>query len=150
MDSQWIVTANAGRARFFSQAKPSAPLEEVRDMVNSAERLRPSETERDQIGQLAASSSRHGTGAPTQPSGYQSPKSPDEIQAELFARDIGAFLLQAQQEARFEQLILSASPQFLGLLRKMLDPRVATCVRQEIDKDYTQLNARDLRNHLIR
>ncbi|PWF47932.1 host attachment protein [Massilia glaciei] len=148
MDTVWIVSANAGRARFFSQARHAAPFEEINDMVNSAERLRPSETERDQIGQLAASKSGHNTGAPVQPSGYDPAKMPDQIAAELFAKDVAAFLLRAWQEGRFDQLRLTASPQFLGLLRKMLDPRVAALMREELSKDYTQLNAKQLREQL--
>ena len=57
MDTTWIVTANAGRARFFSQAAPSASLEEVEDMINSGARLRTSESESDKIGPTAAGKS---------------------------------------------------------------------------------------------
>jgi len=45
MDATGIVSANAGRARIFSQAQHNQKLEEVRDMVNTAARPRTVETE---------------------------------------------------------------------------------------------------------
>lgn len=138
MEVTWIVTANAGRARFFSQTRPNARLEEVNDMVNTAARLRTAETETDELGQLSASKSIHSVGAPTQGSGYQPNQSPAEHQTELFARSVADYLLQAQQDGRFNRLVLAASPEFLGVLRKLLDAKVADAIGLEINKDYTQ------------
>ena len=148
MDVTCIVTANAGRARFFSQARRAARPEEINDMVNSAARLRTTETETDALGQRAASKSRHSVGAPTQPSGYQPHQSPAEHQTEIFARSIADYLLQAHQEGRFTQLVLAASPEFLGVLRKLLDPKVLAAVTLEINKDYTQLTPDKLREQI--
>jgi protein required for attachment to host cells len=148
MDSTWIVTANAGRARIFSEEETGAPLEEINDMVNTAARLRTVETETDQLGQRSASKSRHNVGAATQPSGYEPNQSPAEHQTELFARSVAAFLLQSHQAGRFRQLVLIASPEFLGQLRKLLDQKVHAAVTLEINKDYTHFNARQLREHV--
>jgi protein required for attachment to host cells len=148
MDATCIVTANAGRARFFSQARASDRPEEIDDMVNAAARLRTTEIETDALGQRAASKSRHSVGAPTQPSGYQPHQSPAEHQTEIFARAVADRLLQAQQEGRFSRLILAASPEFLGVLRKLLDPRVLAAVTLEINKDYTQLTPEKLREQI--
>jgi protein required for attachment to host cells len=138
MDALWIVTANAGRARIFAQGDGSAALEEINDMTNTKARLRTVDTESDQIGQHAASKSRHGVGAPTQPSGYEPDQTPADHTAEVFARDVASFLLQAHNAGRFRALTLSASPEFLGILRKQLDAQVAAAVTTQIDKDFTQ------------
>ena len=143
-----IVTANAGRARFFSQEARTARPEEINDMVNPAARLRINETETDALGQHAASKSRHNVGAPTQPSGYQPNQSPVEHQTEIFARSVADYLLKAHQEGRFARLILAASPEFLGVLRKALDPKVLSAVKLEINKDYTQLAGDKLREQI--
>src|SRR4051812_5709902 len=148
MESTWIVTANAGRARIFSEEQSGAPLEEINDMVNTAVRLRTVETETDQLGQRAASKSRHSVGAPTQPSGYEPNQSPAEHQTELFARNLAGFLLQSYQEGRFGQLVLIASPEFLGVLRKLLHQKIESAVTLEINKDYTQFDAKQLREHI--
>ncbi|HEX8479591.1 MAG TPA: host attachment protein, partial [Telluria sp.] len=54
MQTTWILSANTGRARFFSESDPAKPLQEIEDMVNDAVRLRESETERDKKGVTAA------------------------------------------------------------------------------------------------
>jgi protein required for attachment to host cells len=148
MDATWIVAANAGRARFFSQPLSAERLEEINDMVNSGARLRTAETETDELGQRSASKSRHNVGAPTQPSGYQPNQTPAEHQTEVFARNVAEFLLRSHEEGRFRRLVLAASPEFLGVLRKQLDPTLEPAVRLEINKDYTQLSANELREQV--
>lgn len=145
MDATWIVAANAGRARFFSHVRRGERPQEIDDMVNTAARLRTEDTETDALGQRSASKSRHSVGAPTQPSGYQPNQSPAEHQAELFARSVANNLLRAQRDGRYGQLVLTASPEFLGILRKLLDANVASTITLEVNKDYTQLNADELR-----
>jgi protein required for attachment to host cells len=148
MEISCIVTANAGRARFFSRMRPNAPLEEINDMVNTAARLRTAETESDELGQLAASKSRHSVGAPTQGSGYEPNQSPAEHQTELFARSVCDYLARAHREGRFNRLVVAASPEFLGVVRKLLDPNVEAAIGLEINKDYTQLSKEKLREQI--
>lgn len=148
MATTWIVSANAGRARFFSQTQPGSPLEEINDMVNTAAHLTTAETESDRIGQRSASNSIHSVGAPTTPSGYQPNQTPSQHQAELFARSIADFLQKNHQNGRFQQLILTASPEFLGELRKLLDPTLHKLVSLEINKDYTQSRPEQLLDHV--
>lgn len=144
----WIVSANAGRARFFSQTSATAPLEEVNDMANNAVRLRTVETESDDIGLRSASKSAHSVGAPRPQSGYEPPQTPAQHQTEVFARDVADYLLKAYREGRYRQLCLTASPEFLGVLRKLLDPSIASLIAMEVNKDYTQSNAIQLREYI--
>ena len=148
MDATWIVSANAGRARFFAQTNATAPLQEINDMVNSASRLRTSETESDDIGLRSASKSRHSVGAPTPQSGYQPAQTPAQHSTELFARTVADYLMQARQQGKYRQLMLVASPEFLGVLRKLLDPQLESAVRLEINKDYTQLGTKQIQEHV--
>ncbi len=160
MQTTWIITANTGRARFFADTDPARPLQEVEDMVNSAVRLRVVETESDKFGPTAAGKSGHniggtqgvglahnaGVGAPNKT--YQPAHTPAEQEAEQFAKDISKYLMQAHQEGRFERLVVSASPQFLGALRSFLDPHLKALIVQEFDKDYTHVNAHQLGEQL--
>jgi protein required for attachment to host cells len=162
MQTTWVVSANAGRARFFSVSEdPAEQLQEIEDMVNSAERMRDVETETDKLGPTAAGSSSHNIGG-TQGVGmshnakagapnkqYQPAQTPSQHEAELFARDISKFLKQAHQEGRFQQLVISASPEFLGELRAILDPHIKQLIKFEVNKDYTQFNAQQLREQLL-
>lgn len=148
MSTTWIVSANASRARFFSQARPSDSFEEISDMANTAARLRTSDTETDRLGPTAATKSIHNVGGATPNKTYQPAQSPAQHEMELFARDVAAFLLRGHQEGRYKQLALFSSPEFLGVLRKQLDPEVKSAVNHEINKDYTQFTAAQLQAQL--
>ena len=114
MDATWIVSANAGRARIFSQARGADALEEINDMVNTPAREPVRATETDELGQLSAGKSRHGAGAPSQENGYQQHQTPPQHQEELFARDLAHFLVAAHDEGRFKELSLADGPAFLS------------------------------------
>lgn len=148
MNSVWIVNANAGRAHIFSQETASAPLVKVDELINDKSSKVTAETESDKLGQHAASKSRHSTGAPTQPSGYQPNQTPAEHNTEVFAHGVCRFLLQGYQDGRFKQLVLIASPEFLGVLRSTLDRRLIDIVTCEINKDYTHCSLKELSEHL--
>jgi protein required for attachment to host cells len=123
-------------------------LEEVNDMVNTAVRLRTSELERDKVGPTAATKSMHNVGGATPNKSYEPHQTAEEHQTELFARSIASFLLQGYQEGRYKRLALIASPQFLGELRKLLDPKLASVVSLELNKDYTHFSAPQLREQI--
>jgi protein required for attachment to host cells len=162
MPTTWIISANAGRARFFSESDPSGPLQEIEDMVNSAAQLRTVDTETDRLGPTSASNSSHNighaggaaagmshnakAGAPNKQ--YEPNQTPAERATEMFAKDVSNYLLKAQQEGRFQQLVISASPEFLGTLRLNLDPHLKSMVKSEFNKDYTHSNAQQLREQL--
>jgi protein required for attachment to host cells len=148
MTVSWIVAANAGLARVFSQHGVNGDLEEIHDMANKDAQLRTADIESDQIGQRAASKSKHSVGAPTQPSGYQPHQSPDEHRTELFGREVAEFLLRGHHDHEFQQLILISSPEFLGLLRQLLDSKLTSLVKLAINKDYTHLSTKELRDHI--
>ena len=149
MNATWIVSANASRARFFSQANAAAPLEEVNDMVNDGARLRMVESsESDKIGPTSGTKSMHNTGGAVPNKLYEPRQTPDEHAAELFARDIVAYLEESQRAGRFQELCLVVSPQFLGMLRKLLPQQLTALVKLELNKDYTMSGAQELRGHL--
>lgn len=150
MNTTWIVSANASRARFFSQEQSSDQLEEINDMINDAGRQRMTETtESDKRGPTAGTKSTHNTGGQVPNKLYEPPTTPDVHEAELFARDIAGFLQQAHQEGRFQELTLVVSPQFLGMLRKLLAPELESVVKLEINKDYTQFSPAQLREQVL-
>lgn len=144
MGATWIVSANAGKAKFFSQVDASDTLVEINDMVNDGARLTTQESETDKLGPTAATKSIHNVGGATPNKLYQPAQTPDQHQSELFARDIASFLERSQNEGAFQQLHLVASPEFLGVLRKILEPKLGSAIDLEINKDYTQYSAAQL------
>ena len=148
MNTTWIVTADAGRARIFADSGKQEPLQEIDDMVNTAIRMRISDKLTDRLGPTSAGQSIHNTGGAAPNKQYEPPQTQDERDAESFAKDLSAALLQGQQEKRFDSLVIAAAPRLLGLLRKVMDPRVQAAVTFEINKDYTHLNAQQLREQI--
>jgi protein required for attachment to host cells len=160
MPTTWIIAANAGRARIFADTGPAEPLQEVEDMVNSVMRMRTTETVTDRLGPTAAAGSSHNiggneaagfahnakAGAPNKQ--YQPAQTPAEHEAEKFAKDVSHYLLEAHQQGRYQRLVISASPQFLGTLRANVDPQVKALIKSEFNKDYTHCNAQELRQQL--
>jgi protein required for attachment to host cells len=137
MPSTWIVSANASRARVFAQRNAADPLDEVLDLVNEASRLRDTDLETDSpVGERAASDSRNNVGAPTTPSTYEPKQTAKERE------------VKAHNEGRFEQLCLVASPEFLGLLRRLVEPRLGRALSLSINKDYTHSTPQQLREQI--
>jgi protein required for attachment to host cells len=148
MDTTWIVSADAGRARIFAESNPSKPLQEVEDMVNGAARLRDIDINTDGVSPLAAGKSSNNTGGALPGSDYEPAQTPAQHNAEIFSKEIATYLLQAQRDGKFKKLALVASPKFLGLLRVALDPQLKTLVSLEINKDYTHSNAQQLQEQI--
>jgi protein required for attachment to host cells len=160
MQTTWIISANAGRARFFSESDPAEPLQEIEDMVNEGARLRDIDINTDELGATAAGKSSHNiggnegagfahnakAGAPNKQ--YQPAQTPEQHETEKFAKDISNYLLEAHRDGRFQQLVLSASPHFLGALRAHLDPQIKPLIKLEVNKDYTHSSAHELREQL--
>ncbi|HSX52235.1 MAG TPA: host attachment protein [Cellvibrio sp.] len=145
MVRSWIVTANSGCASVYLQKSPSAPLEPLTQMRNAEASSVTSETESDKLGQHAASNSRHGVGAPTQPSGYEPNQTPAQHHAEVFARRLVDFLKKGYNANSFEKLYLFAAPEFLGVLRHLLDSNLNSLIVLQVDKDYTKVTTAQLR-----
>jgi protein required for attachment to host cells len=148
MSTTWIVSADAGRARIFAESDPQQPLEEIEDMVSAAARLRDAEINTDRLGPTSAGQSIHNTGGATPNKQYQPAQTPEQHDAQFFAKDISAFLLKALQGQRFQKLALVAEPKFLGVLRGQLDNQLKPLVGLELNKDYSHLNAHQLREQL--
>jgi len=145
MDTSWIVTADEGRARIFAESEPGKALQEIDTMVNTGARMRIMDKVSDKMSPKAAGASMHGTGGATPSSQYQPQQTPEEREAEFFAKTVADYLLKAWQAGQFHKLELFAAPRFLGLLRVELDPQLKALVTHEANKDYTSLTAHQLR-----
>lgn len=139
MDTTWIITANASRVRIFSESG-GGRLQEVKDMVDDRVRMRAMETQTDQpVDPKAASGSTNNTGGALPGSTYQPARTPVQHETEIFAREVCMELQQAYNQQRFRELVLSASPEFLGVLRKQLSQQLQQAIVFELNKDYTHM-----------
>ena len=69
---------------------------------------------------------------------------------ELQSDAVGRYLEKARVEHRFDELVLVAPPRFLGALRKELDKEVAKLVKDELPKDLSWFNARELESYFAK
>lgn len=133
MKKTWILVADGERAKILQKTKEG--LVHVEPNHHSAEVV----TEKDR--------SHHKPGAATfapltGKHNFPAHEGYWVFEKEQFARLICDVLDQAQD--LFDELILVASPQVLGLLRVHLSKKCLQKVTHEIDKDYTRTPLEDL------
>lgn len=150
MDPVWIVLADEGRARILALREPGAELVEVEEITDAAAHADNADLRRDAYGRrggghAADTGGRHMGGNAITSAGEEKL----DHEAELFARRVAQWLLEANQKDRFGELRLAASPRFLGRLRKQLDPQVAKRIAEEVDKDLLQQSPRELTQRLF-
>ncbi len=140
MKLTWILVADSSRARIFTADTPASPLEEIEDFSHTESRLHDREITSDLPGKIKSV----GGGGHA----FEQPTDPKKHEADNFAHIVAQYLEDAHNTNRFEQLLLVASPSFLGLLRNHLSEQVKKRVHFELDKEITMLSTADIRQHL--
>ena len=65
----------------------------------------------------------------------------------MFAKRIADYLDKARNEHRYDQLIIVAPPKVLGMMRKELGKEVEKLVADELPKDLSWFNAREIESY---
>jgi protein required for attachment to host cells len=142
-----VVVADESEARFYDLAGAAAPLRLCGRVTNPAARLHDRDLKSDRPGRVynrapttpgrRGSVSHHSTGGERRPRVQQ---------AQRFARRIAQELEQAQQQDRFDRLVLMAGPRFLGTLRTALRKSLRDAI--EVPKDLVHQGEGAVREHL--
>jgi protein required for attachment to host cells len=146
----WILTADSARARILEVLPREQRLLERQVFQNPEGRAHNRDLE---TGGHPRFNGHGGVGKPgTAPTGGpgndREQISPSEKSADAFAKEIARFLDKARIEHRFERLYLIAPPRFLGALRQELGKEVEKLVADELDKDLSWFNAREIESYL--
>jgi protein required for attachment to host cells len=136
----WVLVADRSRARFFSIDTPKGPLKEFEDRVCPEARMHEAKRTADGAKRTTRNGSEHHTFPPPPPA--------KEHEVLDFAREVASRADTGRMHGDFERLVLVASPDFLGTLRKKLPGPTAKLVDRTIDKNLTQLSAAEIRRHL--
>ena len=137
----WIVVASKARARIFSAGKVnSMPLTEIYVLVDPNSRLHQREVISDRPGRAH---DRFGQGRHA-----MEQYSPKREGARRFAARVCAYLEQARRQNKFQSLVLVASEEFTGLLRRQMSPQLRQCIDGEIHKNISALPERTIRRFL--
>ena len=139
MTTTWIVAADASRARVL-QVADRERLVEIENLVNPEGRLQNREVTSDAAGRFPGKD---------RPGGHSSD---DETHAvdhldEVFAKRVGEYLDKARTDHRYDELVLVAPPKFLGMMRKKIGREVEKLIVNELPKDLSWVNARDLERY---
>lgn len=151
MANTWIIAADASRARVL-QVAGRERLVEIDDLLNPGGRL----ADREIISDAHPRFSGHGgVGKPgarstSGPGSDREETSAQEHETELFAKRVGAYLDKARNDHRYDQLVLVAPPRFLGMLRKELGKEVEKLIADQVPKDLSWFNARDLESYFVK
>ena len=131
----WVLVANAGRARCFARDPANQALKELHDFVHPASRLPGSSLGTDRGGQVRKSA------ASTQFAPHTDPHKKEQA---LFAAELAAWLEDAACQRQFPRLALIASAALLGELRAHLGSNTRHLLGASVALDLTQFDGAEL------
>lgn len=139
----WLVVANAARARVLEEDEPPGTYTHVVDLVHPQSRQKGVELARahggDRAG-LVMGSGRGGAGG----TALDPRTDPREREHDRFARELATTLNQGVASGRCAGLVLVASDPFLGHLKSHLDKQATKALLRTIPSDYTALRDDEL------
>jgi protein required for attachment to host cells len=135
----WLVIANASRARVLEETGEAGVYAHVADMVHPDSRLKGEELATDRPGH-APGPSAHGTGS----TAFDPRSDPRERAHDAFAREVAALLDAGVADGRCGGVVLAASNPFLGLVKAHLADRTTKALLRTVAADYTALTEREI------
>lgn len=145
MSASWIVVADAARARVFAREKAENTLHEATNLVHGESALHDGDLRTGGEGGTMSNSS----GSSFRRS--EPHATPQETNAERFAKEIAEHLRQGRTREAFSDLVLIAEPRFLGRLRANIDAETAKRVQFTVDKNLVESSVdrieQELRSH---
>lgn len=132
MSASWIVVADAARARVFEREGAKDALHEATNFVHGESALHAGDLRTGGKGGTISNSSGRSFRR------SEPHATPQETNAERFAKEIAEHLRQGRTREAYGSLILIAEPRFLGRLRANIDAETAKRVRFTIDKNLVE------------
>lgn len=142
MPMQWVVVADKSRARIFQTHGKIDELVEVEDLLNPKGRQEDTELRHDAKGRFYGKGERH------QAHTVEPSVSQEDHAADRFSREVMQYIEHANDDNRFESLVMIASPEFLGLLRRQFSRRIEGKIRQQLSTDIAGLKTPQIRDYL--
>jgi len=141
MKPTMIVVADSARARIFTADSSSSPLNEIETMAHPEGRMHDREITSDLPGKGVGGDGSGGHA-------YQEETDPKKHELVEFTRRVADYLDDARNANKLSNLLLVASPAFLGELRSHLSSETNEKIVFELDKNLTKHSVEDIRKHL--
>ncbi len=138
MKKTWVVAAESSRARVFQAENRVKPMKELEGMAHPKARAKVLDINADDAGKTY---DRMGQGIHD----MEKEVDPKKHEAEVFAKEIAERLDKARAMGQFEELVLVAAPEFLGLLRKHLSPNTLKAVGRAVSKNLVREGEESIR-----
>src|SRR5436309_2445315 len=138
----WLLVANASRARVLEEADEPGRYVHVADLVRPASRQKGTELAHDRPGHIEGPGKGPGSGA------YVPRTDPREHEHDVFAHEVAKTLDAGVASGRCAGLVLIASNPFLGRVKAHLGESAQKLVLRTVASDYTRLSERELAQRL--
>ena len=135
----WVVVANAARARCFARDADNGAMRELLSVVHPSSRLPAQDLARDRGGKAMKGQ------ASTQ---YQPHTEPHDKEHQVFARELAAHLEQAALAHTYPGVALIASLPFLGVLHAELGPATQARLQASVALDLTTFTGAELEHRV--
>lgn len=136
----WLLVANSCLARIYKIEKQNE-LKELKVFEHPESRLHNLDLVDDKPGRNFESSG-------TRRHAYEPKALPKKLEFAVFAKEIADYLEYSNSQGEFDALYIAASPALLGLLRQSFHPNTSKLIKEEVDKDMTQMKAQEIPSHL--
>lgn len=130
--TNWLVVANAARARILEETGHAKSYVERADLVHPASRNKGTDLGADRAG--------HAIGSGSAGTAYTSRTSPRERERDRFAREVAEMLNQAIASGDCAGWVLAASNPFLGHVKSHLTPNARKALLATLPDDLTGLS----------
>ncbi|ATB35756.1 hypothetical protein CYFUS_001170 [Cystobacter fuscus] len=135
-DALWILVANASRARLFSTDERAEKWDLREEFFHEESRQRSSE--------LLEQPDNPNAGHLSKPQSENQPDARQQLEHQRFARQLSERLERGINDRAFDRVVIAAPPEFLGMLRKAISPRVQQRLMLDMRADYTHVPVKDL------
>ncbi|MBV1930122.1 MAG: host attachment protein [Porticoccaceae bacterium] len=141
MNNIWILTGESSRATIYTMATHTADLEEVQCFSNTAARQHEQDLTSDLPGK-----GFDGKGGGQH--GLTSKGSKKDSETLNFAKTLCDTLEDGRLQGQYKELVLCASPHFLGVIRQNITVSTRHCVVAEIDKNLVKASTEEIRRQV--
>ncbi len=132
----WVLVANGKTARVLENTGPGKGLHALAGKVWHAPKSDAFENEQGMTNNSVGRSMHR-----------MAPHNTPDKEESAFAEELATQLSKAFDAGEFDDLVLTAAPKMLGLLRPVLDARLQDSVIAELPKDLVKMSEIDLKDH---
>jgi len=136
MDNTWVLVANASKAHLYSTERLGADMSILKEFSHPESRAKGVSLASDRPGSIQGRGSSMGTRGDS--------VDPKDFEAERFAEELANELDKGRTTNAYRRLVLVAAPHFQGLLKAHLNGNTSAMVENNINKDFTAYNMREL------